>query len=229
MKAQLLNWPFLVAICSGLVSAAVAQGTFRNLDFEEGIFVPTGGDPFPYLVEAGPALAGWVPYIGTNQIDAILHNAGSLSFATVAIFGPDDPSPDFMHGHYFLVLQNSFPLPSDTPAIEQTGMVPGTAKSVRFLSNQFFGGIGVSFAGQGIGLALLEDLGNNRYIWGADISPFAGQTGALGFFGAGYLDNIYFSSEPIPEPSTLGLFALGVFFVFWRLRRIRFDDSEDSD
>lgn len=126
-----------------------------------------------------------------------------------------------MQGHYYLILQYSFPVPSDRPAIGQTGTVPGTAKSVRFLSNQFFDGIGVSFADQGIGLALLQDLGNNRYIWGADISPFAGQTGTLGFFGAGYLDNIQFSSEPIPEPGIVGLIVLGDLLLGWRWQRNR--------
>jgi len=79
----------------------------------------------------------------------------------------------------------------------------------------------VSFADQGIGLALLQDLGNNRYIWGADISPFAGQTGTLGFFGAGYLDNIQFSSEPIPEPGIVGLIVLGDLLLGWRWQRNR--------
>jgi len=62
-------------------------------------------------------------------------------------------------------------------------------------------------------------------VFGGDISSFAGQTAELRFTGpansGGYFDNIFFSNQPIPEPSALSLFALGSLLIGWRWRRRR--------
>jgi hypothetical protein len=53
------------------------------------------------------------------------------------------------------------------------------------------------------------------------MSQFAGQTGELRFTAvnsSGRLDFIQFSNQPIPEPSTVGLFAIGVLLLGWRSR-----------
>ncbi len=53
----------------------------------------------------------------------------------------------------------------------------------------------------------------NFTVWTADISAYAGQYGQLSFTApwqsSGLLDNIQFSSAPIPEPNGLALAALG--------------------
>jgi hypothetical protein len=54
-----------------------------------------------------------------------------------------------------------------------------------------------------------------------DISAYAGQTGQLLFSvppqsSGGILDNIQFSSTPVPEPGTFGLFAMGGALLAWR-------------
>jgi hypothetical protein len=85
----------------------------------------------------------------------------------------------------------------------------------------------VTFGGQTIPTVQIgiQPIGSTRYlILGGDISSFAGQTGELRFtapvtllsFNIPYLDNIQFSIEPIPEPGTLGLFALGALLLGWR-------------
>ncbi len=70
--------------------------------------------------------------------------------------------------------------------------------------------------------------GTDYQIVGADISGFAGQTGELKFLmpdltpvgsSSSYLDNIQFSTQSIPEPGTLGLFAIGTLFLAYRSQR----------
>ncbi len=200
-----------------------AQGTFQNLDFESPVFVPIPGDLYG-RVEFGPAMPGWTGYLGTNQIDWILHNNQFLSTAGIAIYGPDNPSADFLHGHYFLILQSGLdPVGGAgivTPAIVQSGTIPSSAQSIRLLNgNPFTVGTFVFFDGIPVPLHHLGNNPNGSQIWGGDISAFSGQSGELRLLGADYLDYIQFSDEPIPEPGALGLFGLGVLLLGWRLRQ----------
>jgi hypothetical protein len=64
----------------------------------------------------------------------------------------------------------------------------------------------------------------NYNIYTAGISAYAGQTGLLQFSvpansSGGFLDNIQFSTQAVPEPSEFALFALGGIFFgtrYWR-------------
>ena len=65
-------------------------------------------------------------------------------------------------------------------------------------------------------------------LFGVDMTPFQNQTKELRFtvfssgIGRGFvLDSISFSTQPIPEPSVLGLFALGAIVLGWRFVRAR--------
>jgi hypothetical protein len=68
----------------------------------------------------------------------------------------------------------------------------------------------------------------NYTVWGADISSYAGQTGQLlfttiadiPFASGGLLDNIQFSSIPIPEPGVVGLLGLGGLSFLWHRRKM---------
>ena len=211
---------FLIGTLAGFVAGSVCgQGTFQNLDFENGTFVPIQGNS--YFVEPGPALPGWTSYIGTNLAQYALHNTLSLTpIADIAIFGPDLPPGEF-HGHYYIVLQagdDPFGGPGRVNSgIAQTGMIPSDAQSMRLYLA--FGALSFSFAGQPIPLTNLGPGGGasiNYNIYGADVSPFAGQTGALRLQGVGYLDFIQFSTQPIPEPRVFGMFALGALLLGWR-------------
>ena len=82
-----LNAALLAAVLSlASLASAFAQGTFQNLDFENGTFIPIPGDPFG-RVQFSPAMPGWTGFVGTNQIDWILHNNLFLSTAGIAIWG----------------------------------------------------------------------------------------------------------------------------------------------
>ena len=109
-----------------------------------------------------------------------------------------------------------------SPMLAQTGTLPASARTIEFLSNACYAiGFDVSFRGQGIALCLLGTTSNGRYVWGGDISAYAGQTGELSFLGTGYLDHIQFSNEPIPEPGVFALSTVGVLLLGWRALRGR--------
>jgi hypothetical protein len=210
----------IIAALTAMFSlTAFAQGTFQNLDFENGTFIPIPGDPFG-RVQFGAALPGWTGYIGTQQIDWVLYNNLFLSDPGIAIWGPDQPQPSLFHGRYYVVLQNAFPPTPDTgPALAQIGTIPQAARTIQFLLA--FGGVSVSFAGQQIPLSVLGNSPTGYSIFGGDITAFAGQTGELRFQGVGYLDYIQFSSQPIPEPNAVALFLLGsaCWFAWMQMRR----------
>ncbi|MCC6819174.1 MAG: PEP-CTERM sorting domain-containing protein [Verrucomicrobia subdivision 3 bacterium] len=210
--------PFLIVTLSlAARSAAFGQGTFQNLDFESAALVSVPGDPFG-SVYAAQALPGWTGYIGTQQATSVWNNNIPVggAFPFISIDGPDFPFPNHMQGHYYLTLGAGIdslgnPIPA---ALAQTGQVPGTARAVHFLATAQ---VNLSFAGHPM---VVFPLGNGQF--GADISPFASQAGELRFEvnnSIPRLDFIQFSDQPIPEPSTLGLFAIGTLFLGWKLRR----------
>jgi hypothetical protein len=216
----------IVVLTACVLASAAAQGTFQNLDFENGTFIPIPGDPFG-RVEFSSAMPGWTGYVGTNQVNWILYNNLFLSTAGIAIWGPDQPQPGLFHGQYYVVLQGGND-PSGGPgrvgaAIAQTGTIPETAQSIRFYLAA--GGLSVLFAGQPIPLSVIGSSPTGYNIYAGDISAFAGQTGELRFQGGGYLDFIQFSDLPIPEPSALSLLGLGALLYGWRFQRKQNDES----
>jgi hypothetical protein len=208
MKAKFLTIGLLICLASAC--GLCAQGTFQNLDFEDGTFIPIPGDPFG-RVEFSSAMPGWTGYVGTNQVNWILYNNLFLSTAGIAIWGPDQPLAGPFSGQYFVVLQagnDPFGGPNRVNgAITQTGTIPTDTQSIQFYL--FAGAMTVTFAGQPIPLTILGGSASSYYIYGGDVSAYAGQTGLLEFRGIGYLDNIQFSNQSIPEPSALGLLGLG--------------------
>jgi hypothetical protein len=121
-----------------------------------------------------------------------------------------------IRGNYSILLQGgSFYVSSNAyAAIWQTGQIPSSAVSLIYWG----GALQVSFNGQNLPLYDMGDTPNYT-IWGADISAYAGQTGQLMFTApwqtTAMLDNIQFSSSPIPEPTALSLFICGAFLIWF--------------
>lgn len=195
----------------------LAQGAFGNLGFESANLpiVPQGESGG--AVPVGVALPGWQAYIGTGQASEIYHNDRSIGGAAISILGPLwNPLSQILEGSYSVFLQPSFS-GLDTVAIAQTSQIPQNARSLTFLATPA-SSLEAAFEGQRIPLVQIG-VGADYIMLGGDISGFAGQTGELRFSGVptgggipgggGILDDIQFSSQSIPEPSTLLLFSLG--------------------
>jgi hypothetical protein len=195
----------LVVFSLALPSAVWGQGAFRNLDFEQ-------ATPTPPSI-----LPDWILYSGT-----IGYNTVGIGGSAITLH--DSMSTHFqpLQGNYSVLLQGSQANAPTSAAIGQTGQIPAGSLSLRFwvfpASN-----LQVTFAGQVIPIYSLSSTANHD-VYGGDISMFAGQTGELRFTAnagtAGFFDNIFFSTQQIPEPSALGLFGLGALIVASKMRRL---------
>jgi PEP-CTERM motif len=206
-----------------------AQGNFQNLDFESAIIVPIPGDVYG-RVEFAPAFPGWTGYIGTNQVPLALHNnifLGSAGLGIMEESGGGFHTP-VIEGNYMAVLQAGVGGPTGTnrlsAAIAQTSLIPVNSQSLLFKTgSSITGPFEVTVGGQTISMIPLLNTATYTVLAG-DICAFAGQTHELKIAGLPgnfvfTVDSIVFSSQPVPEPSALGLFALGGLLLIWKRRR----------
>ena len=216
----------VVVILSLLTTSppSMAQGPFVNLDFEAANVSAYGAGPTSVPIAKG--LPGWTGYTGTNQVNQVVYNTVSLGAAAVSLQGTNGFIVP-LQGLFSAGLQSSDPGSQFVAAIAQTGQVPQNAISVTFFYAAQFGTIQLSFAGQAIPLVNIG-AGTGYDILGGDISAFAGQTGELRFSsgigpfghgGGGFLDNILFSTQAIPEPSCVVLFGVGGLLLGFFRRR----------
>jgi hypothetical protein len=205
----------LVGLLVLIVRIGNSQG-FVNFDFESANL--TGYSP-GNIVPASNAFPGWTVNAAYIPYDDI-----SLSGESISII--DTNSPNFttsIQGKYYALFEaGNSPSSSETISLGQSGTIPDGTESMTFWGN--IGGLQITFAGQSVAFSEIGSTANYN-IYGANISQFAGDSGQLLFSlpaydGSAALDNIQFSTSPIPEPSTLALFALGGVFLVWRNRRI---------
>jgi hypothetical protein len=202
----------------GYEFSVLGQGTFQNLNFEGAFGLPSSTSPV--LVPVTNALPGWTVYEGGTQVNQVFYNGVSAGSALVTLIGTNPAGPFFpaLDGNYSATLDAGETSSGfGAAAIGQTGTVPSSAKSIIFIANFKTSALSLSFDGQVIPIfQLAASAGYQTY--GGDISAYAGQTGELQFtesptpaneFNISYLDDIQFSMNPIPEPSTWALLALG--------------------
>lgn len=212
MKSNIYNVICLCSFAFLVQETASAQGSFRNLAFEDARIIPIVGHiDYPHAIATSNALPGWNPYIGGIYQSVVYHDLFSLGAALISIHDTNGFIP-VLEGRYTVLLQPSSG--GVSAAIGQVGTVPGTAQSVRFYG---VGEFSVFFAGQQLPVTTVGTT-STATIFGADITAYPGQLGELRFQGFGWLDNIYFSNEPIPEPSAIALLAVGVLSLAWRAR-----------
>ena len=205
-------------LCLGIVAmrlCASAQGTFENLDFEQAKvdFIP-GGLGWIYATKALP---GWTVYFNGVAQQYVSYNQ-VFGPAVVGIFDTNTAvSPPLLDGRFAAILGGSG-LVNGAAAIGQSGLIPTSDKSLGFLA--LGGQFSVFFAGHSL---LVRPLGNGpnfSEIYGADISAYAGEYGQLLFQAGGgggyYLDDITFSTQPVPEPAVLSILGLGLVMLFLR-------------
>jgi PEP-CTERM motif len=223
------------SICGGVLALAVTLApqivraqAFTNLGFESANV--SGYSPGNYM-PVSAALPGWAAYYGTSNNPTydgapVFYDGLSLGGALVVLEVTNAPSgiPLPIQGNYSVLLEGSIPAAASTASIGQTGTIPITAQSLSFDLGNSFGTVQISFSGQALSFVAISNA-LNYTVYGADISPFAGQTGQLLFTAPvddhALLDNIQFSSMPIPEPGFLGLFGLGGLAFLWHCWKAR--------
>jgi len=203
-----------------------AQGTFQNLNFEAAQIPsePQAGSLFPVSI----AFPGWsVSYSNANGISA----ASLVAYDTVSLGGPGIVIIDThnvrvspLQGKYsaYLFGGNS-PIGPTSTTISQTGLVPNGARAIS-VDAYAWNGFTLSLNGQtiinNVGAGVLSG------VYSGNISAFAGQTAQLSITvpSSPYMDvnptgllidDIEIST--IPEPSILGLAALGAWLLGWRV------------
>ena len=238
-------------LCSGasLFAALSVQGqvAFQDLDFQSATLAPTSGPGG--LVPVSAALPGWSGSIGDVQVTQVQQNSYDAGTAVIDIFRPNFApvgqgfgfGEGIIDGNYTVFLQSGASPTTEglgvNTSLYQTGTIPADAQSLEFKTWSYVptASFSVSFAGNSLSPVLLSSVPNGPGIasvnlYGVNISAFAGQTGELEFTsifnnqGASWteLDDITFSPNAVPEPSTLSLVVMGVAALAarrWRANR----------
>jgi len=208
-----------------------SQG-FVNLNFENAIITPDPSSPYyPNAVYASDAIPGWTAtgFIGPNDI---LYNSASLGSTSVSILGTSG-FPPALDGNFSIYLYGGST--ASSASISQTAVVPVSAASLLFEAQQSgTGTLQVSLGGQNISFFALSS-GANYTLYGGNIpSAFDNQSEQLMFSalegGNNFwnIDDIQFSPSAVPEPSVLGLSALGGLLLAWRRWKKRDFESKNE-
>ena len=223
MKKTLIK--ITIALVLGFFAArtALAQG-FVNLNFEQATIIPASTNPeLQFYIATTNALPGWTVLYGANQQSLITFNAPALGTTWVYLWATNGEQ---LSGNYSVLLQGGGT--ASAASISQTGLVPANAESLLFIgvgsaSDPNASALQLSLGGQDLSFVVISNE-LNYTLYGADVSAFAGQMEALTFsaleVSTGYndwnIDNIQFSTQPVPEPSELALVALGALFLGFR-------------
>lgn len=191
--------------------------SFINLDFESAVIISDPSSPYyPSAVFASGAIPGWTAtgFIGPSDI---LYNSASLGSTSVSILATNG-FPPAIDGAFSVLLYGGDTATS--ASISQTAMVPLSAQSILFKAQGSGGTLLVSLGGQNISFFALST-GANYTLYGGNISVFAGQSEQLMFSaltGENFwnIDDIQFSSSPIPEPDEFALTVLGGLLLGFR-------------
>lgn len=205
-----LQFGILLASFLAISPSLNAQGTFQNLNFEQANPVPAG-NPYPsFNVTTASALPGWTVYYGSSQQAQVAYDTESLGATQVSLEGVGYGAID---GNYSVFLQGG--ITSSGASISQTGLIPIFAQSLLFEAGQpSLGPFTVSIGNQSIPFSAIGS-GPNYTLFAANISAWAGDTEQLTFSALEnnnsdwLLDDISFSPNAVPEPSTMALIVTG--------------------
>ena len=196
---------------------------FENLDFEQATIDPNP-DTFTYPMDPSECFPGWI--VGGSGT-VVFYNGLSVGAPAVTLMGPDPSgrNPGFtpFQGSYsvFLVYFN---IAGPPPTLSQSGLIPAGTRSLTFLVDGGHGDDAVVML-NGIVIPLVSVSGGRL---AADVSAWAGSVAQLTFSTPTgniyapelfYFDDVQFSSNPVPEPRTLGIIGLGVLLLgirHWR-------------
>jgi hypothetical protein len=220
-----------LTICLALLLAIptiASADPFQDLDFEQATRAgaPANYEPTDAFepISAAAALPGWTVVEDSTVCNAIWGQPVALDETSVALV-----SSNAIQGNYDVMLSSYINAPQGyfhTASISQTGDIPAGTQSIQFAirSPTVAGGLApvpfVSVAGTPINVFELSNAGGIQQ-WGGNIYAFAGTTSNIDFTSAGNaadgfpgdedyyeLDTISFSTQPVPEPASIGLLAI---------------------
>jgi hypothetical protein len=220
----------LSAVCVALLCAmplTQAQSTFQNLDFEAANLSNPSG--IYNEVAVGNALPGWSASIGGVAVTQVWADGDSAGEAAIDVEGPSVNAGGIgpLGGNYSVYLQSGANPQGGGDGVSvslfQTGTIPANAASLLFKAwNQLpAASFSVSFGGNSLSPVVLSSgqtaSGQIYSVYGVNIASYAGQTELLEFTSiftglsqsCTELDDINFSANAVPEPSTLVLFVTG--------------------
>jgi hypothetical protein len=235
--AALILWSVTILL---FFSYTVSAQGFLNLDFEQASIAPappgyTPSDAYD-PISAASALPYWTVTEDATVCTAVWGSPTALDETSVAlVYGSYSP----IQGNYSVQLIAYADASSPyfrSSSISQTGLIPIGTQSIQFLisSPSQAGSVPpipiVTLDGTPISLWDISQ-SNGVTTMGGNISAFAGDTETLAFLcqattGGTFpanenyfnLDDIQFSTSPVPEPSVLGLVGLGAFLLGFRYR-----------
>ena len=203
-----------------------SQG-FVNLNFES---ANVSGYPQDSSdVPTTSALPGWTAYYsnssGTNVATQVWYDGISLGGAIISIIDTNAPSFTPIQGQYSAFLFGGGSSPLYSSSISQTGLVPAGTQSLLFDAYVYGAPFTVTLGSQTINMVPLQSF-SDYTLYGGDIpSDLTDQSETLLFTeppaavsqpSMFELDNIQFSSVPVPEPSGFALGALGALLLGFR-------------
>ena len=202
----------LMSAC--VIASARGQG-FLNLDFSLAHNLPSSPGIEGLSVSVTNALPDWNAYEGEKVLSSIYYVSNNFSSAYTLVE---------LEGGTLALGGNSFGVGIFSGgSLSQTAQVPNNAESLEFETISA-AGLELYLDGQIISIKEISaDNGYNTY--GANLpAGTAGQVETLTFYENGsqtVLDDIVFSSSPIPEPGEGALLGLGalVWGVYWRRSR----------
>src|SRR5579885_2918456 len=193
---------------------------FVDLNFESAHLIYDYTNGIDRYVATTNALPGWNVFFGTNPLSQIAYDPCPCEAVTNSFLSG---------GTNYVVPEGkfSFFLTAGT-SISQEGLVPtgaewllfdlvtnwGTASVEAFLNGNSFSYTAIS--------NVLTSYGWSYTVYGAEISAFSGQMANLVFSGKRgvvVIDDIRFSSAPVPEPGVFSLVCFGSGALLYVIRR----------
>lgn len=201
------------------------KGDVVNGGFEDAVLVQYQGQSTQ--VRASEALAGWTASFDIfvpSPSEFIIYNNIALDSPAVSIHDANSLFKPLL-GSFSVYLQGGTVAGTQGASIFQTTTVPSDARSLMFLGRNV-SNLEFSFDGQVLPILPLSTLlpPEQGSVYGVDVSSFAGTLRELRFrapaqAGIGLIDSIFFSSQAVPETSTLALGVVGLAFLLPSLRR----------
>lgn len=217
-----MNYCQFAWLLSLLTSAPLLFGeSFANLDFEA---AQIAGSVAQFNVPTSTLFPSWTlkfddRVAATGNYQAFLLNG----LPQGVLYSSDFGAGYSLAGHYSAVLDKGVFATTSLISLSQTGLIPSDAKSMSLLAGGSYFQLDVELNGQSLPLQA-SVLSANVTQFTVDVSAFAGQTTTLQIGTRGSpittsnptgqsiveLDQIQFSSQPVPEPATLSLFTTAI-------------------